>query len=58
MVQPTKVAIVGGGCAAMAAAFELTRPAIGYRRLQLLALPIETMAPAALQKALEDIGRS
>src|SRR6185295_7046378 len=24
--QPIKVAIVGGGCAAMAAAFELTRP--------------------------------
>ncbi|HXJ32541.1 MAG TPA: NAD(P)-binding protein, partial [Candidatus Eisenbacteria bacterium] len=29
--QPTRVAIVGGGCAAMTAAFELTRPVHGGR---------------------------
>jgi uncharacterized protein with NAD-binding domain and iron-sulfur cluster len=29
--EPAKVAIVGGGCAAMAAAFELTRPALEGR---------------------------
>lgn len=34
------------------AAFELTRQAIGYRMLQLLQLPIETMPDAELQKAL------
>jgi arsenate reductase len=39
-------------------AFELTRQAIGYRMLQLLALPLETMDRAALQAALERIGRS
>lgn len=33
-------------------AFELTRQAIGYRMLQLLQLPIETMPDAELQKAL------
>jgi arsenate reductase len=37
-----------------AQAFELTRQAIGYRMLQLLALPIETMSNAALQAALLD----
>jgi len=26
MSRPVRVAVVGGGCAAMAAAFELTRP--------------------------------
>ncbi|WP_119352672.1 arsenate reductase ArsC [Azohydromonas sediminis] len=36
-------------------AFELTRQAIGYRMLQLLALPLETMERAALQRALEQI---
>lgn len=41
-----------------AQAFELTRQAIGYRMLQLLALPLETMDRAALQAALERIGRS
>lgn len=35
-----------------AQAFELTRQAIGYRMLQLLSLPLETMAPAELQAAL------
>ncbi|MBX3605591.1 MAG: arsenate reductase ArsC [Piscinibacter sp.] len=39
-------------------AFELTRQAIGYRMLQLLALPLETMDRAALQQALTEIGRS
>jgi uncharacterized protein with NAD-binding domain and iron-sulfur cluster len=29
--RPIKVAVVGGGCAAMAAAFELTRPELGGR---------------------------
>ncbi len=39
-------------------AFELTRQAIGYKMLQLLALPLETMDRALLQAALQDIGRS
>lgn len=39
-------------------AFELTRQAIGYRMLQLLALPLATMDRGALQAALLDIGRS
>ena len=39
-------------------AFELTRQAIGYRMLQLLALPFETMDRTALQAALVEIGRS
>jgi arsenate reductase len=39
-------------------AFELTRQAIGYRVLQVLALPLDTMDRAALQAALVDIGRS
>jgi arsenate reductase len=39
-------------------AFELTRQAIGYRMLQLLALPLDTMDRAALQVALTEIGRS
>jgi len=36
-------------------AFELTRQAIGYRMLQLLQLPIETMSDGELQKALVGI---
>lgn len=36
-------------------AFELTRQAIGYRMLQLLALPLETMDDASLQQALDRI---
>lgn len=36
-------------------AFELTRQAIGYRMLQLLALPLESMGNAELQQALVDI---
>lgn len=39
-------------------AFELTRQAIGYRMLQLLALPLDTMDRDALQAALAGIGRS
>ena len=36
-------------------AFELTRQAIGYRMLQLLQLPLDSMSNAELQKALTDI---
>lgn len=36
-------------------AFELTRQALGYRMLQLLQLPLETMGNAELQRALIDI---
>ncbi len=39
-------------------AFELTRQAVGYRMLQLLALPLETMGRQALQAALVEIGKS
>jgi arsenate reductase len=39
-------------------AFELTRQAIGFRMLQLLALPLASMDKAALQKALADISKS
>ncbi|HET9821480.1 MAG TPA: arsenate reductase ArsC [Burkholderiaceae bacterium] len=47
-----------GGDAGRRRAFELTRAAIGYRLLQLLALPLASMDRAALQAALIDIGRS
>ncbi len=36
-------------------AFELTRQALGYRMLQLLALPIESLDETALRRALQDI---
>lgn len=36
-------------------AFEITRQAIGYRMLQLLQLPLETMSDAELQRALSTI---
>ena len=39
-------------------AFELTRQAIGYRMLQLLALPLRTMDRDLLKTALAEIGRS
>lgn len=39
-------------------AFDLVRQAIGYRVLQLLALPLERMDRHALQEALAAIGRS
>ncbi len=38
-------------------AFELTRQAIGYRMLQLLALPLASMDNASLQQALSEIAR-
>ena len=46
-----------GGDEAKRRAFELTRQAIGYRMLQLLALPLHAMGRDALQSALVDIGR-
>lgn len=39
-------------------AFELTRQAIGYRMLQLLALPVATLDRVALQSAAQAIGRN
>lgn len=39
-------------------AFEVTRQAIGYRMLQLLQLPLESMDNAALQQALSAIAQS
>jgi len=47
-----------GGDEGKRRAFELTRQAIGYRMLQLLALPLDTMGRAALQAELVAIGRS
>lgn len=47
-----------GDDAARHAAFEVTRQAIGYRMLQLLQLPLASMDDAALQRALNTIGRS
>jgi arsenate reductase len=47
-----------GGDEGRRRAFELTRQAIGYRMLQLLALPLEAMDRAALQAALADIARN
>jgi arsenate reductase len=40
------------------AAFELTRQAIGYRMLQLLALPLDAMSDSELRSALVEISRS
>jgi arsenate reductase len=39
-------------------AFELTRQALGFRMLQLLTLPLESMDRTALHEALVAIGRS
>lgn len=39
-------------------AFELTRQAIGFRMLQLLALPLESLTRPELQAAVTRIGRS
>ena len=47
-----------GGDDAKRRAFELTRQAIGYRMLQLLALPLAAMGRQALQAALTAIGKS
>lgn len=44
--------------AGRAQAFELTRQAIGYRMLQLLALPLEELGDAELQTALAQIQRN
>ena len=46
-----------GGDAGRQQAFELTRQAIGYRMLQLLALPLESMDRAALRAAVLAIGQ-
>ncbi len=63
--QPVKVhwgypdpSNVEGGDEGKRRAFELTRQAIGYRMLQLLALPLETVDRGTLQAALIEIGRS
>ena len=45
-----------GGDAAKRRVFELTRQAIGYRMLQLLALPLEALGRVALHAALVEIG--
>ena len=47
----------GGGDEGRRQAFELTRQAIGYRMLQLLQLPVETLGDAELQRALLEIHR-
>lgn len=47
-----------GGDDSRRRAFELTRQALGYRLLQLLALPLETVDTAALREALQAIARS
>ena len=47
-----------GGDEGKRRAFELTRQAIGYRMLQLLQLPLETMDRQALPAALSGIGNS
>ena len=47
-----------GGDAGRRRAFELTRQAIGYRMLQLLALPLASMDRQSLHAALIDMGRS
>ena len=47
-----------GGDAGKRRAFELTRQAIGYRMLQLLALPIGTLDTDALQRALAAIAKN
>lgn len=50
--------VAPGGDEGKRVAFELTRQAIGYRMLQLLALPLETMNDEDLQQALTAISRS
>lgn len=47
-----------GGDAGRRRAFELTRQALGYRMLQLLALPLEAMDRDALRESLAAVGRS
>ncbi|HEV6967090.1 arsenate reductase ArsC [Roseateles sp.] len=47
-----------GGDEGRRRAFELTRQAIGYRMLQLLQLPLDTLRKAELQQAAAGIARS
>jgi arsenate reductase len=47
-----------GGDEGKRRAFELTRQAIGYKMLQLLSLPLDTMASDELASALQAIARS
>jgi len=47
-----------GGDEGKRRAFDLTRQAIGYRMLQLLALPLGTMNRRDLEDALTEIGKS
>lgn len=47
-----------GGDEGKRGAFELTRQAIGYRMLQLLALPLATLDRAALKAALDQIAKT
>jgi arsenate reductase len=47
-----------GGDEGKRRAFELTRQAIGYRMLQLLALPLDTLSRNELVSALGSIGKS
>ena len=47
-----------GGDEGKRRAFELTRQAIGYKMLQLLALPLNTLDQASLKAALEEIARA
>lgn len=47
-----------GGDEGKRRAFELTRQALGYRLLQLLALPLQSMDAPALRAALTEIGRT
>ncbi len=49
---------VPGGEAGKRSAFEMTRQAIGYRMLQLLALPLQRLRSTELQAALREIGRN
>jgi arsenate reductase (thioredoxin) len=62
--QPVKVhwgypdpSLAEGGEEGKRRAFEFTRQAIGYRMLQLLALPLETMSKAELQAELAAIAQ-
>ena len=47
-----------GGEEGQRKAFELTRQALGYKMLQLLALPLETMGTDALRRAVQEIGQA
>jgi len=47
-----------GGDEGKRLAFELTRQAIGYRMLQLLALPLDQLKEGALQQALSSIAQN